>query len=81
MQSSRIVVEIIKNNQLKKILIIGQLPSEVGGNYTTGVGNVVYELSKYELNDKQLFVFGSNIKSNVANKLNSLSSSKVFAPG
>ena len=29
-----------------RILIIGQLPKEIGGNYTTGAANVVYELSK-----------------------------------
>lgn len=29
-----------------RVLVIGQLPKEVGGNYTTGAANVVYELSK-----------------------------------
>ncbi len=29
-----------------KVLLIGQLPKEIGGNYTTGAANVVYELSK-----------------------------------
>ncbi len=29
-----------------KILSIGQLPTEIGGNYSTGMGKVVYELSR-----------------------------------
>lgn len=29
-----------------KVLSIGQLPTEIGGNYSTGMGKVVYELSR-----------------------------------
>lgn len=31
--------------EIKRVLAIGQLPVEMGGNYTTGMGKVVYELS------------------------------------
>ena len=44
-----------------KVLMIGQLPKEVGGNYTTGAANVVYELSKKKVNALNLYIFGTNI--------------------
>lgn len=52
-----------------KILSIGQLPTEVGGNYTTGVANVVYELSKCELESNQLYIHGTNISNKKANNI------------
>ena len=30
---------------MKKLLILGQVPEEFGGNYTTGVANVIMELA------------------------------------
>ena len=44
-----------------RILIIGQLPKEIGGNYTTGAANVVYELSKQKVGDIEYFTYGTNI--------------------
>ena len=35
-----------RGSENMKVLLIGQLPKEIGGNYTTGAANVVYELSK-----------------------------------
>lgn len=51
-----------------KVLIIGQLPKEIGGNYTTGVANVVYELSKQKICDIEFYTFGTNISNTSAKK-------------
>lgn len=45
-----------------KILSIGQVPIEVGGNYTTGIARVVYELSKQKYDKVEVFFYGTNIK-------------------
>lgn len=49
---------------MRNVLSIGQLPSLMGGSYTTGMGNVVYELSKcnYSIN---LVTLGVNCKQSV----------------
>ena len=44
-----------------RILIIGQLPKEIGGNYTTGAANVVYELSKQREDGVLYYTYGTNI--------------------
>lgn len=44
-----------------KILLIGQLPMEIGGNYTTGAANVVYELGKQSFSDVTYYTYGTNI--------------------
>lgn len=44
-----------------KVLMVGQLPKEIGGNYTTGAANVIYELSKKKVEGVSLFTFGTNI--------------------
>lgn len=44
-----------------KVLIVGQLPVEVGGSYTTGVCNVVYELSKCASADVNIVVYATNM--------------------
>jgi glycosyltransferase involved in cell wall biosynthesis len=44
-----------------KILLIGQLPMEIGGNYTTGAANVVYELGKQSFGDVIYYTYGTNI--------------------
>ena len=49
-----------------KILLIGQLPTEIGGNYTTGAANVVYELSKQSCKDMVYHTYGTNISSTKA---------------
>ncbi|TCO88917.1 glycosyltransferase involved in cell wall biosynthesis [Bacteroides heparinolyticus] len=53
-----------------KILMIGQLPSEVGGTYTTGVCNVVYELSRCSTIGIDLIVYATNISDNAAKRIN-----------
>lgn len=40
--------------------MIGQLPKEAGGNYTTGAAKVVYELSKQMVEGVDLFTFATN---------------------
>lgn len=42
--------------------MIGQLPVEVGGSYTTGVCNVVYELSKCATENVEIVVYATNMK-------------------
>lgn len=49
-----------------RVLQIGQLPKEVGGNYTTGAANVVYELSKKKVKGLSLFTFATNTPDNKA---------------
>lgn len=49
-----------------KVLLIGQLPKEIGGSYTTGVANVVYELSRHPVDGMVYYTYGTNIKDNVA---------------
>lgn len=51
-----------------RILLIGQLPAEIGGNYTTGAANVVYELSKQSCKDMVYYTYGTNISSVKARK-------------
>jgi len=43
-----------------KILLIGQLPKEAGGNYTTGAAKVVYELSKQHVDGLELHLYATN---------------------
>lgn len=51
-----------------KVLLIGQLPKEIGGNYTTGAANVVFELSKQHATEVVYYTFGTNISSSAASK-------------
>mgnify|MGYP004514006127 CR=1 FL=1 len=51
-----------------RVLLIGQLPKEIGGNYTTGAANVVLELSKQKVSDVQYYTYGTNITSVAARK-------------
>lgn len=53
-----------------KILLIGQLPKEVGGSYTTGVCNVVYELSRQKYDNVEQTIFAINISDENASKIN-----------
>ena len=48
--------------------MIGQLPKEIGGSYTTGVANVLYELSRIKNNKVELFTFATNLKDKCAKK-------------
>lgn len=43
-----------------KILHIGQLPTNAGGNYSTGMGKVVYELSNCNYNLDDIFIYATN---------------------
>ena len=43
------------------ILIIGQLPKEAGGDFTTGVGKVIYELMQYD-EDICIHIYAMNAK-------------------
>lgn len=54
-----------------RVLLIGQLPKEMGGNYTTGAANVVYELSKQKEGGVEYYTYGTNIKANAAEKASS----------
>lgn len=45
-----------------KVLLIGQLPKEAGGNYTTGIAKVVYELSKQIVDGVEYHVYATNAK-------------------
>lgn len=49
-----------------KILMIGQLPKEVGGNYTTGAAKVLYELSKQHTENATLHTFATNLRNSKA---------------
>lgn len=49
--------------------MIGQLPKEIGGNYTTGAANVVYELSKHKAQFIELYTLGTNISAKTAKKV------------
>ena len=54
-----------------KVLLIGQLPKEIGGNYTTGAANVVYELSKQKVGGVVYYTYGTNITDTAATKASS----------
>lgn len=49
-----------------KILVLGYIPKEIGGTYTTGIANVVYELCKCKYPGVELLCFSSNASSNIA---------------
>ena len=48
---------------MKKVLILGQVPKEYGGNYTTGVANVIMELALPLTKEYQVYLYGTNLKS------------------
>ena len=51
--------------------MIGQLPKEVGGKYTTGAAKVVYELSKQHVDGLSIFTFSTNTPEKYAKKSSS----------
>jgi glycosyltransferase involved in cell wall biosynthesis len=51
------------------ILMIGQLPKEAGGNYTTGAAKVVYELSKQSVEGVTVYTFATNTSESSAQKI------------
>lgn len=52
-----------------KVLLIGQMPKELGGNYTTGIAKVVYELSKQKADGVENYMYATNLKAAYANRL------------
>lgn len=52
-----------------RVLQIGQLPTEMGGNYTTGVARVVGELSKHKFGSHETFLYATNISNEKAQTL------------
>ena len=54
-----------------RVLQIGQLPKEMGGNYTTGVARVVGELSRYKFGSNDIFLYATNLSNEKAQKLHS----------
>ena len=53
------------------ILMIGQLPKEAGGNYTTGAAKVVYELSKQVVEGVTVYTYATNLSEATAQKISS----------
>lgn len=49
---------------MKKLLILGQIPKEHGGSYTTGVANVIMEISQFLKKDFDIHIYATNFKSN-----------------
>lgn len=49
--------------------MIGPLPVDVGGSYTTGICKVVYELSRQKYEGVELYVSSTNIPQTGANKI------------
>lgn len=57
------------SENLIKVLSIGQLPTEVGGSYTSGIARVVFELSKHHIDGVQQYLYATNIPENKAIEL------------
>jgi glycosyltransferase involved in cell wall biosynthesis len=49
---------------MKKLLILGQIPKEYGGSYTTGVANVIIEISSIFKTSYNTYVYATNLNSN-----------------
>lgn len=56
-----------------KVLMIGQLPKEAGGNYTTGAAKVLFELSKQHTENVMLHTFATNLKNSKAKRISQYS--------
>lgn len=48
---------------MKKLLILGQIPKEYGGSYTTGVANVIIEISSIFKTSYKTYVYATNLNS------------------
>lgn len=55
-----------------KILHIGQVPKELGGSSTTGVGNVIKELLYNSIDGYNMILYATNISDKDAKKINSI---------
>lgn len=54
-----------------RVLVLGYIPKELGGSYTTGIANVVLELCKCKREDVELMCFSSNVPKCRAKKIES----------
>lgn len=57
---------------MKKLLILGQLPKEHGGSYTTGVANVIIELSHFLKRDFETYIYATNLNIHKSPNLNGI---------
>ncbi len=57
---------------MKKLLILGQIPKEYGGNYTTGVANVIMELSSHLSRHLSLYLYGTNLNARVQSPIDNI---------
>lgn len=57
---------------MKKLLILGQIPKEYGGNYTTGVANVIMELSSHMSNHLAVYLYGTNLRAVVKSPIDNI---------
>jgi len=62
-----------------KILIIGVLPQEVGGSYTSGVANVVYELTQNQKEFDSINLFATNISNRKCRRSNNLKNDELLS--
>ena len=54
-----------------KVLMIGDIPAEVGGNYSSGLAQVVYQLAVRADDDIELYTYTTNAQDNKAQKCSS----------
>ncbi|WP_445383547.1 glycosyltransferase family 4 protein [Robiginitalea sp. IMCC43444] len=54
---------------MKKILILGQVPKEYGGNYTTGVANVIMSLALPLSRNYQVYIYGTNLNEGAGQRI------------
>ncbi len=52
-----------------RVLLIGQLPKEIGGNYTTGIAKVVYFLSRQKVDGLDYYVYATNAQGKKIRKI------------
>ncbi len=57
---------------MKKLLILGQIPKEYGGSYTTGVANVVLEIASILKESYATHIYATNLNSSKPKKHNGI---------
>ncbi len=57
---------------MKKLLIIGQIPKEYGGNYTTGVANVILELGHQLSKELSVYIYGTNLNARIQSPIENI---------
>ncbi|MFD2724781.1 glycosyltransferase family 4 protein [Hyunsoonleella rubra] len=58
---------------MKKLLILGQVPKEYGGSYTTGVANVIMEIVGHLKGEFDVYIYATNLNSGEGKKINGIS--------